>query len=200
MSADFKTSETAKNLMRAFAGESQARNRYTFAADCAKKHQLYVVAAVFDFTANQEKEHARIFFNHLKPLLGQSVQIDGGYPAEPYDDVLKHLQSAAHNEYEEYDPVYKDFANAASQEGFEAVAASFNMISKIEKAHGDRFKMLAELTEQDKLFISDTEESWLCLNCGQIHHGTAAPARCPVCNEAQGYFVRLSLAPYTLTH
>lgn len=195
--ADFKTSETAKNLMRAFAGESQARNRYTFAAECAKKQGLHVIEAVFNFTAGQEKEHAEIFYNHLKELVGQTIEIDAGYPVEPYDDVLKHLNAAVHNEYEEHDPVYKDFANTASQEGFSAVAASFNMIAKIEKTHGDRFKMFADFLEQNKLFVSDVQEGWMCLNCGHIHTGTSAPARCPVCDHEQGYFIRLSLTPYT---
>ena len=200
MQTDFKSSETAKNLMRAFAGESQARNRYTFAAECAKKQNLYVIEAVFKFTAGQEKEHAEIFYNHLKELGGQTVEINASYPVEPYDDVLKHLQSAVHNEYEEFDPVYKSFADTASQEGFSSVASSFNMIAQIEKTHGDRFKKFAESLEQNKLFISDIEEGWMCLNCGHIINAKGAPAMCPVCKHEQGWFVRLSLAPYTCTN
>lgn len=100
MAVDFRTSETAKNLMRAFAGESQARNRYTFAASQAKKQKLHVIEAIFTFTANQEKEHAEIFFDHLQELLGETIQIDGTYPVEPYDEVPKLLRAAQHNEYE----------------------------------------------------------------------------------------------------
>ena len=122
MAVDFKTSETAKNLMRAFAGESQARNRYTFAAQTAKKQNLHVIEAIFTFTADQEKEHAEIYYNHLKDLLGETIEIDGGYPVDTHDDVLKLLRSAQHNEYEEYDPVYKTYANIASEEGFSKVA------------------------------------------------------------------------------
>ncbi len=196
MSVDFKTSETAKNLMRAFAGESQARNRYTFAASTAKKHGLEVIEAIFTFTAGQEKEHAEIFYNHLTELLGETVSIDGSYPVDAHDDVLKLLQSAVHNEYEEHDPVYKNFANVASQEGFTNVAASFNMIAEIEKTHGDRFKKFADMLENNKLFISDVETGWMCLNCGYVYTGTKAPSKCPVCEHNQGYFIKLSLAPY----
>ncbi|MBE7027379.1 MAG: rubrerythrin family protein [Ruminococcaceae bacterium] len=196
MSVDFKTSETAKNLMRAFAGESQARNRYTFAAATAKKHGLEVIEAIFTFTAGQEKEHAEIFYNHLTELLGETVSIDGTYPVDAHDDVLKLLQSAVHNEYEEHDPVYKNFANIASQEGFTSVASSFNMIAEIEKTHGDRFKKFADMLENNKLFVSDVETGWMCLNCGYVHTGTKAPTKCPVCEHNQGYFIKLSLAPY----
>lgn len=196
MAVDFKTSETAKNLMRAFAGESQARNRYTFAAQTAKKQNLHVIEAIFTFTADQEKEHAEIYYNHLKDLLGETIEIDGGYPVDTHDDVLKLLRSAQHNEYEEYDPVYKTFANIASEEGFSKVASSFNMIAEIEKTHGERFKNFADMLENNKLFISDVETGWLCLNCGHVHTGTHAPAVCPVCNHNQGYFIKLSLSPF----
>lgn len=196
MPVDFKTSETAKNLMRAFAGESQARNRYTFAADIARKQNLHVIETIFTFTAHQERAHAKVFYDHLRELYGQTITIDAGYPVDVYDDVLKLLQSAVHNEYEEFDPVYKDFANTASQEGFAGVAASFNMIAEVEKTHGDRFKTFADMLAQNKLFVSDVETGWMCLNCGYIYTGTAAPARCPICSHEQGFFIKLSLAPY----
>ena len=196
MSVDFKTSETAKNLMRAFAGESQARNRYTFAADAARKQNLHVIDAVFTFTAHQERAHAKIFYNHLRELSPQTITIDAGYPAEACDDVLKLLQMSAHNEFEEHDPIYKAFADTASKEGFAPIASSFAMIAEIEKTHGDRFKTLADLLEQNKLFVSDCETGWMCLNCGHIYKGVAAPAQCPVCSHDKGFFIRLSLAPY----
>lgn len=133
MSKDFRNSETKDNLMRAFAGESQARNRYTFAASQARKDGLHVIEAVFTFTANQEKEHAEIFYNHLKELSGETIVVDGGYPVDIYPDVKQLLLSAQHNEYEEYDPIYKVFGDKAKEEGFDKVAASFHMISAIEK-------------------------------------------------------------------
>lgn len=124
MSVDLKNSETLKNLMRAFAGESQARNRYTFAASVCRQQKLHVVEAVFRFTADQEKEHAEIFYNHMKELAGQTVAIDGTYPVDLTNDVKELLRKAQHNEYEEHDPVYKTFGDVAQQEGFSAVAAS----------------------------------------------------------------------------
>ena len=194
---DFKNSETKENLMRAFAGESQARNRYTFAAEQAKEQKLYVVEAVFRFTADQEQQHAEVFYDHLKELAGQNIQIDGSYPVDIYDTVLEVLKAAQHNEYEEFDPVYKTFGDKAMEEGFPQVAASFHQIAKIEKVHGDRFGELAELLEQNKLFISDVECKWMCLNCGHIHEGKEAPGKCPVCHHDRGYFIRFELAPYT---
>lgn len=139
MAVDFKKSQTKDNLMRAFAGESQARNRYTFATSQAKKQEHHVIESVFRFTADQEKEHAEIFYDHLKELTGENIHVDGAYPVDISDDLTKLLRMAQHNEYEEYDPVYKQFGDIAKEEGFSKVAASFHMISKIEKYHGDRF-------------------------------------------------------------
>lgn len=194
---DFKNSETRENLMRAFAGESQARNRYTFAAEQAKEQKLYVIEAVFKFTAEQEREHAEIFYNHLKELAGENIPVDGSYPVDIYDSVLKVLRAAQHNEYEEYDPVYKAFGDKALEEGFPQVAAAFHQIAGVEKIHGDRFGELADLLEQNKLFISDVECKWMCLNCGFVFEGKQAPEVCPVCKHEKGYFIRLALAPYT---
>lgn len=193
----FKNSETKENLMRAFAGESQARNRYTFAASQAKQQKMHVVEAVFTFTANQEKEHAEIFYNHLKELSGENIHIDGSYPVDIYESVLEVLRAAQHNEYEEFDPVYKAFGDKAMEEGFPKVAASFHHIAGIEKIHGDRFGQLADLLEQNKLFINDVECKWMCLNCGFVYEGREAPAMCPVCQHDRGFFIRLELAPYT---
>lgn len=197
MSTNFNNSETKDNLMRAFAGESQARNRYTFGASQAKNANLHVIEAVFTFTANQEKEHGEIFYNHLKDLAGETIHIDGGYPVDITDSMIQLLRYAQHNEYEEHDDVYSAFGQKASEEGFLAVANSFNQIAKIEKIHGDRFGMFADLLEQNKLFVSDVECDWMCLNCGHIHKGTSAPQICPVCQHNQGFFVRLELAPFT---
>lgn len=194
---DFKSSETKVNLLRAFAGESQARNRYTFAAGQAKKEGLHVVEAVFTFTANQEKEHAEIFYKHLQPCAGETIQIDGGYPVDQAADVAKLLRMAQHNEFEEHDPVYPAFAKTAEEEGFAAIAASFRQIAEIEKSHGDRFAQYAELMESGRLFLAESECGWMCLNCGYLLTAKGAPAQCPVCSHDQGYFIRLTLAPYT---
>ena len=196
MGADFKNSETKDNLMRAFAGESQARNRYTFAAQQAREEKLYVVGAVFEYTANQEKEHAEVFYNHLKELSGETIHVDGGHPVDIADDVAKLLRKAQHNEYEEHDPVYKVFAEKAQEEGFPKVASSFRMIAEIEKIHGDRFGRLADLLEQKKLFVSDVKTAWMCLNCGYVFEGEKVPEKCPVCDHDRGYFIRFELSPY----
>lgn len=198
MSEEFKNSITKDNLMRAFAGESQARNRYTIAAAQSKTSGLPVIEMVFTFTANQEKEHAEIFYNHLSELGGQTIAVDGAYPVDISDDIATLLRFAQHNEYEEHDDVYQNFAKVAREEGFYKVATSFEMIAEIEKTHGDRFALFAELMEQNKLFVSDIDTAWMCLNCGYIHQGQAVPPdRCPVCHEEKGYFIRLELAPFT---
>lgn len=196
MAVEFKNSETKDNLMRAFAGESQARNRYTFAASQAKKEKLHIIEAVFTYTANQEREHAEIFYKHLKELSGETIHVDGGYPVDITDDISKLLRMAQHNEYEEHDFVYKAFGEKAREEGFMQVANSFFMIAEIEKIHGDRFGRFAELMEQDKLFKAEQKSSWICLNCGYIYEGEEAPVKCPVCEHNQGYFVRLEQSPY----
>ena len=196
MAIDFKVSKTRVNLMRAFAGESQARNRYTFAAAQAKKNNLHVIEALFTYTANQEKEHAEIFYKHLKELAGETIHIDGGYPVDISQDMAKLLRMAQHNEYEEHDDVYKNFAEKAKEEGFPQIAASFAMIAEIEKAHGDRFGRMADLLESGKLFSSDGKTRWICMNCGYIYEGETVPEKCPVCDHDKGYFIRLEQSPY----
>ena len=196
MSVAFQDSETLKNLMRAFAGESQARNRYTFAAGLCRQQKLHVLEAVFLFTAGQEKEHAEIFYNHMKAVGGATVHIDGGYPVHVTNDALQLLRDARHNEYEEFDPVYPSFGETARAEGFPEVAASFEQIAKIEKAHGDRFGLLGDLLAGGKLFVSDVKCGWMCLNCGYITESLEAPKMCPVCSHDQGFFIRLEMAPY----
>lgn len=197
MPVEFKNSETKTNLMRAFAGESQARNRYTFAAEKAMGQKQHIIECIFRFTADQEKEHADIFMNHLKEFDGETVAVDGTYPVETTESLLQLLRNAQHNEMEEFDPVYKTFAEIAEKEGFPAIAASFRNIAKIEKSHSERFGKFADFMEQNQLFVSDMECGWLCLNCGHIHTGKSAPQICPVCQHEQGYFVRITLAPYT---
>lgn len=195
-----KTSETAKNLMRAFAGESQARNRYTFAASAAKKEGFPVIQAVFQFTANQEKEHAELFYKFLQEMTGDTIHIDGGYPVDTYDRTLDLLKAARHNEFEEYENVYKQFGDIALDEGFDRVGQVFHMVADIEKTHGDRFDLFAGLLERGQLFASEVETGWVCLNCGYVYHGTFAPKYCPVCEHEQGWFIRMELTPYALAY
>ncbi len=193
---NFNESNTKTNLMRAFAGESQARNRYTFAAEIAKKQGLYVIEAVFNLTANQELAHANVFMKHLSEFNGESIKIDGGYPVEVTNSVVELLENARHNEMEEYSDVYKSFGEEAEREGYMAVADSFKDIGEIEKEHANRFELFAKLLKENKLFVSDVECEWMCLNCGHIYKGEKVPEVCPVCHHEKGYFVRIELAPY----
>ena len=196
MSVDFANSETLKNLMRAFAGESQARNRYTFAAAQCRAQGLHVLEAVVQFPAHLEKEHAALFYRHMKPFGGGTVAIDGGYPVDLTEDPVVLLRRACHGEYQEHQEIYPAFAETARQEGFDRIAASFQLIAAIEQTHGDRFGALADLLEQGKLFSGGAGQGWLCLNCGHIHQGPAAPGACPVCGHNQGFFLRLETAPF----
>ena len=193
---ELKESVTRENLLRAFAGESQARNRYTFAASTAKKKDLEVLQLVFLYTAGQEKEHAEVFYDHLKQAGCANIDITAGYPVDCTDDPLALLRLAAEHEMDEYESAYPAFGDRAEEEGFPAIAAAFRQIAKIEKVHAERFKRFAQLLEQGKLFVSDVDTVWICLNCGHVHHGRQAPAKCPVCQHSQGYFIRLELSPY----
>ncbi len=196
MSVPFEQSVTKENLMKAFAGESQARNRYTIAAEEAKNQNYHVLEQVFTFTADQEKEHAEIFYRHLSKMAGKTIQINGDYPVDLSDNMEELLRLAQKHEYEEHDEIYKEFARKAKEEGYPEIAASFALIAGIEKYHGDRFGKFAKMMEEGKLHFSEVEVGWMCLNCGYIAHGSCAPKNCPVCDEDQGYFIRLSLAPF----
>ena len=192
----FSESKTRENLMRAFAGESQARNRYTFAASLCRAQKLPALEAVFLFTAGQEKEHAEIFYNHLQEAAGESIPVDGEYPVDLTRDAAELLRMAQRNEYHEFDPVYQAFGETAQAEGFPEIAASFLRIAPIERSHGDRFGRLADLLERKQLFVSDVKCGWMCLNCGHIQESLEAPKLCPVCRHDQGWFLRLEMAPY----
>lgn len=196
METEFKQSETMKNLMRAFAGESQARNRYTFAAYQARKQGLYVVEQVFQLTADQERAHAQVFYNQLQTLAGETIHIEGGYPVDISPNIADLMKMAQHNEYEEHDDVYKHFGEIAKEEGFHKVAFYFEKIAEVEKLHGDRFGAFAKLLEENQLFVSKVETKWICLNCGYIFEGEEAPNQCPVCEHERGWFVRMELAPF----
>lgn len=192
----FARSETHINLMRAFAGESQARNRYTIAAGMAREKNLYVVQQVFLFTADQELTHAKQFYRQLADLSGQTVRADGTYPVDLYPDLLSHLRAAQHNEFQEWEHDYAHFAKTASEEGFPLVAKLFDSIAGIERIHGERFGRFADLLEREELFVSSVTCQWMCLNCGYVVESTMAPASCPVCHHPQGYFVRMEMVPF----
>jgi rubrerythrin len=192
----FAASQTRENLMRAFAGESQARSRYTIAAGIAHKSGLAVIQGLFLFTAEQEKTHAKQFYRQLHDLSGQTVRVDGTYPVDLYTDLLDYLRAAQHNEYQEWEHDYAAFARTAMEEGFPLVGKLFENIAGVEKLHGDRFGRYADLLEQEQLFVSDVKEAWMCLHCGYVVDATVAPANCPVCRHPQGYFIRAELTPF----
>lgn len=195
MSVSLRESETLKNLMKAFAGESLARNRYTWAAAQARNQNQHVIEAVFTFTANQEREHGEIFYRHMGEAAGTQVPVQADYPVDVSEDLGELLRRAVDGEYREADPLYPSFARTARDEGFPQIASSFEMISQIERSHGNRFGKLLELWEGGTLFTG-SQSGWLCLNCGHIHQGNAAPESCPVCQHHQGFFIRLDWTPY----
>lgn len=197
MVTDFMKSMTRINLMKAFAGESQARNRYTFAKMTALEKNMYVISEVFRFTAEQEEQHAKIFYELLLDSSGNKVEISADYPVDVYDDITKLLDTSVNNENDEYENIYPEFARIAREEGFAKAASKFALISEIENIHRKRFEHYSNLIKGDKLFKSENTERWLCLNCGHIHESSEAPLICPVCGMKQGYFIREAEAPYT---
>lgn len=193
---DFKSSQTMKNLMKAFAGESAARNRYTFAAGEAKKQKQPLLVHLFEFTANQEKEHAELFYQKLSELTGENIEFDAGLPVNISSDLAELLQYAQHNENEEHDVVYKEFSEVAKSEGFSEISALFANIAKIEKTHAERFGRFYQMLKEGKLHSSDSTENWVCTNCGYVVSSSSAPAKCPVCSHDIGYFIRDNFKPY----
>lgn len=196
MGIQFQDSQTKINLMKAFAGESQARNRYTFAAKEAREQGMYAISEVFLFTAEQERAHAERFYELLATESGTTVDICGSFPVDKQDSLEGLLDAARHNEYEEAEDVYIAFANQAKAEGFLEVASAFFQIAEIEKIHGDRFGALAQMLKDGSYFEVTESERWMCLNCGHIHTGKKLPGVCPVCRHEKGYFIPIELAPY----
>ena len=196
MACNFSQSKTKENLMRAFAGESQARNRYTIAAEKAEKSGMYTVADIFLYTADQERAHAERFYELLKEMSGQTIQIDGTYPVDQQETLAELLRAAEHNEKEEYEDVYKNFGDTAKEEGFLEVASAFYQIAQIEHIHEIRFARLAEMLENNTYYASEEVSTWMCTNCGYIHEGKQAPKVCPVCRHELGYFLPDEFIPY----
>lgn len=185
MEKSIKDTVTEQNLLKAFAGESQARMRYTYFASVAKKEGYEQIAGVFEDTANQEKEHANRFFNFLE---GGMVEITASYPAGVISTTEENLKEAAAGEYEEWAILYPAFADIAEEEGFKKVATAFRMISRVEKEHEARYRILLERVIADGVFSREEEIEWQCRACGYVHTGKRALAKCPACEEPQAYF------------
>lgn len=180
-----KGTKTEQNLLKAFAGESQARTRYAYFASKARKEGYKQIANIFEETARNEKEHAEIFFKYLE---GGDVKITASYPAGEIKSTLENLKAAAMGENEEHTELYPHFAEVAEEEGFNDIALSFRMIAKVEVEHEKRYLTLADNIEQDKVFERDEEVLWKCDNCGYVHKGKKAPEMCPSCKHDKEYF------------
>jgi len=182
---NFKGSRTEKNLLAAFAGESQARNRYTYFASAARNEGFEQISAIFLDTADNEKEHAKIFFKHLQ---GGDVEITAMYPAGVIGKTVENLLAAADGEKLEWGTLYPGFAKIAKEEGFPKVAESFTEVGEVEQFHERRYRDLNEILKSGSLFKKKNTVKWHCRNCGYIHEGTEAPDECPACNHPQAYF------------
>ena len=182
---ELKGSNTEKNLLKSFAGESQARNRYTFFASEAKKKGYEQISAIFTETAGNEKEHAELFFKLLK---GGMVEITASYPAGIISTTSENLKEAADGEKMEWGTLYPNFADIAEKEGFLGIANMFRMVAKVEKEHETRYRKLLLNVKQNKVFNKDKVTKWKCRNCGHVLEGNEAPEKCPVCDHARSYF------------
>lgn len=182
---EFKGSKTEKNLLAAFAGESQARNRYTFFASEAKKAGYEQIAAIFLDTADNEKEHAKLFF---KLLRGGETEIVAAYPAGTIGDTAANLKASAAGENMEWTTLYKDFSEIARQEGFQEASQTFAQIARVEKEHEARYLALLKNVQGGKVFKKDSAARWHCRNCGYVHEGKEAPEKCPVCAHPRAFF------------
>ncbi|MDD2471485.1 MAG: rubrerythrin family protein [Dehalococcoidales bacterium] len=185
MSKTIKGTQTEKNLLAAFAGESQARNRYTFFASQARKEGYEQIASIFTETAQNEKEHAEIFFNYLE---GGEIEITGSFPAGIIGDTLANLKAAADGEKMEWSILYAEAEKTAREEGFEDIAVSFKEIAEVEEFHEERYRKLAQNITSGDVFKRDKPVKWHCTNCGYIHEGTEAPDECPACKHSKAYY------------
>ncbi len=185
MSKSIKGTRTEKNLLTAFAGESQARNRYIFFASIARKAGYEQIANIFTETAGNEKEHAEIFFKYLE---GGDLEITAAYPAGVIGNTVANLKAAADGEKMEWSQIYADFRKTAAEEGFADIATSFKEIAEVEEFHEKRYRKLAENINAGEVFKKKKVVRWHCTNCGYIHEGTEAPKVCPACQHAQSYY------------
>ncbi len=180
-----KGTQTEKNLLKAFAGESQARNRYTYFAGAARKEGFEQIAAIFTETADNEKEHAKVFFKHLE---GGDVEITASYPAGKIGTTRENLEEAAAGENMEWTTLYADFAKTAQDEGFPEAAQSFEQIAKVEKFHESRYRKLINNVAGGEVFKKKAPVKWHCINCGYVAEGNEAPKVCPACQHPQAYY------------
>lgn len=184
-----KGTKTAENLMKSFAGECQARTRYTYYASIAKKQGYVQISNIFMETAEQEKEHAKRFYKLLKEdFSDESIEIQSSYPVSFHQETAKNLKAAAEGENEEWTELYPSFAKIAKEEGFEEIAEIYNRISEVESRHERRYKKLLENIENNTVFKKSESVLWKCNNCGYIYEGEEAPSVCPACQHPQGYF------------
>ncbi|MFZ0966571.1 MAG: rubrerythrin family protein [Candidatus Bathyarchaeia archaeon] len=182
---ELKGNRTERNLLAAFAGESQARTRYTFFASVAKKEGFEQISAIFTETADNEKEHAQLFFKLLK---GGVVEISASYPAGVIGSTAENLLAAAEGEKHEWGTLYPNFAEVAEEEGFTEIARTFRMVAKVEACHERRYRRLLANVEQGKVFRKDAPVMWKCRNCGYVFEGSEVPEKCPVCEHPKSYF------------
>lgn len=189
MPKSIKGSKTEKNLLTAFAGESQARNRYTFFASAARKEGLEQIANIFAETADNEKEHAKVFFSYLE---GGDTEITAAYPAGAVKDSRSNLDAAAAGENMEWTQIYSDFAKTAREEGFAEIARSFEQIAKVEKFHESRYRKLSSNVASGQVFKKPATVKWHCTNCGYVFEGTEPPKECPACKHPQAFYEMLA--------
>jgi len=182
---ELKGSQTEKNLLGAFAGESQARTRYSFFASVAKKEEYEQISGIFQETSDNEKEHAQLFFKHLK---GGTAEITASYPAGIIGSTKENLKAAAEGEKFEWGTLYPGFAETAEKEGFKDVARTFRQVAKVEAYHERRYLKLLANVEQGKVFRKGSAIKWKCRNCGYVYEGGEAPEKCPVCSHPRAYF------------
>jgi len=185
MSKSIKGTKTEQNLLKSFAGESQARNRYTYFSSVAKKEGLAQISNIFTETAENEKEHAKVFFKHLE---GGDVEITAVYPAGLIKDTKTNLEAAAAGENMEWTMLYADFAKIAKDEGFPEIARSFEQVAKVERFHESRYRRLINNLVNDEVFKKRSSIKWHCTNCGYVFEGAEAPKECPACKHPQAFF------------
>jgi len=189
MAESIKGTKTEKNLLAAFAGESQARNRYTYFASKARKEEFEQIANIFTETAANEKEHAEVFFNYLQ---GGDAEITASYPAGMIKDTKSNLEAAVAGENLEWTTIYSNFSKIAKDEGFPQIAHSFEQIAKVEKFHESRYRKLIQNVANGEVFKKKDKVKWHCSNCGYVFEGTEAPKECPACKHPQAYYELLA--------
>jgi rubrerythrin len=182
---DLKGSQTEKNILAAFAGESQARNRYTYFASAARKEGYEQISAIFLETAENEKEHAKLFFSLLK---GGDAEVVSTYPAGTISNISDNLKAAAEGENLEWTTLYQNFANVAKKDGFGEVYQAFTQVAKVEKFHEARYLALLKNVKEGEVFKKDSPAKWHCRNCGYVFEGKEVPEKCPVCKHPRAYF------------